>query len=141
MTNLAETLPYQMSAEGNYQLLLQLSEAFSQASEFQEDTGMIRGAASDINVSVVSRDLRQRPGRVGLVTATPGQSAEATLGSVAIEIQLYHEHQLAVPLAFQENTKFRSAFDNDGRILASRLAELTDMLGLWLRNQLQPGIG
>lgn len=131
ISNLPAVQSAQNSAEVNYQQLLQLSRALAQTSAFADDENVIEGLTDDIKVTVISRDLRDRPARIGLV-ATRIDPSSPVPGSVAIELHLYHDHELAVPLAFLENTRLHNAFDGEGRLLAAQLTELTGLLGRWL---------
>lgn len=122
-----------MSAENCYKLLHQLSGgALTQTTGIPGDTDIIKMTVGNLKVTVISRDLRGRPYRVGLMTSMTDQSAAMPLRSIVAEIQLYHDYQIAVPLAFQEGARSYIAFDQHGRLLASRLAELTEALGDWL---------
>ncbi|MGI9304337.1 MAG: hypothetical protein ACR2RB_16775 [Gammaproteobacteria bacterium] len=118
----------QNNSESNYHWLRALAGGIDQPNGFSTGGGRIK--SRDAVLEVLARDDDRRPSRIML---SGNHATGRVSGMPLVEIHLYHDFKLAVPIACRNGERDYSAFDDSGRVLASRLSRLNAVLAAQLK--------
>lgn len=118
--------------EANYHRLMELVPVLLQPGGCKH-YAIARNHTAEFSIVVSQRDPDQRASRVfllGLETLADGKVRPLTAN-----VQLIHRCKMAVVLVFQEGSDRKQAFDENGRLLTTKLLELGNQLGSRLQRQ------
>ena len=123
------------NSESNYYRLRTLAVQIDQPNGFPTGGGRIR--ARDLVLQVLARDDNLRPSRIAL--SGNRVTTRANRASI-VEIHLYHDFELAIPIACRSTARDYCAFDDSGRVIAWRLSKLNELLAARLKGLRGPAL-
>lgn len=119
------------NSETSYHWLCELAVNLKHSNSYPRPRSSHSGGSIVVSLDVLRRDQQQRPDRIGLsqIYCPPGAQRLVT---AVLEIQLYHEFEVALALACRDSAGYRSVYDENRQLVAGKLSELNQLLHKWL---------